>query len=95
MKKKRNSENNRIGLCFCGKKGKITQHHIIPRSIKDFRISETLKKRKKIIMICDDCHVMFHRRYSNQELRGFSVKKIILLCEQYRDEKEKQMKLIE
>jgi len=49
-----------IGLCFCGKVGRLTKHHWKP--------IEKKQTHRQCLMICRDCHDKLHNDFTNDEL---------------------------
>lgn len=49
-----------IGICFCGKIGKMTRHHWKPKQKKG--------TSRQCIMLCKDCHIKLHKDFTNDEL---------------------------
>lgn len=62
----------------CGKTGKMTRHHPIPREFKP------QGKNKGVILLCHTCHMGLHKHASNKTLLGLNEEAQIFLIRKIR-----------
>ncbi|MBU0959169.1 MAG: HNH endonuclease [Nanoarchaeota archaeon] len=73
------------GKCYiCGKKNKLTKHHILPRSYGGF------ENKENIVILCVECHRKFHKNVKNKGEPVYLKRRLEALKNNYEQLKDKK-----